>query len=72
MTKAPAPSTSAVIYGFESVSAFEDSGYWRAELSGCEFAAVSARICWKAMHEERHIEPSEWSAIVAENEAANA
>ena len=68
---APTPSLHAVIYGFESVSQFEDSEYWREELSGCEFAAAKARICWKAMHEERHIERDEWPAIVAEQEAAN-
>lgn len=68
---APTPSLSAVICGFESVSDFEDSEHWREALSGCAFAAVSARICWKAMHEERRIEWDEWAAIVAENEVAN-
>lgn len=53
------PSDRAVIYGFESVSDFRDSELNKL-LSGCRASALSARICWRAMNECRHVEEAEW------------
>lgn len=53
------PTDSAVVHGFESASDFEDSRLCKL-LSGCRGAALRARITWRAMNEDRHVEVDEW------------
>lgn len=42
------PTSSMVVDGFEAVSEFQNSDEYE-EMSGCQGAAESARICWKTM-----------------------
>jgi hypothetical protein len=42
------PTEGMVIAGFEAVSLFHDTDAYK-EMSGCQGAAESARVCWAAM-----------------------